>query len=155
RQLAQANPGDIAEDQARQWGKVFARQPQVTADHATDEEAAVADFVERGPALARAHFQANCGQRRSRQGVRRLCHTGNPRNVGKPSVGQRRTQESAADWNQFARFWKGQPGLKVMAGAEAGREAVRYSNSDPRSSIRDLWTPGGTIMTTRVCWLGH
>ena len=58
-ELAEAGAAGVARDETDDRGDVAAGQPQVAAGDAADEEAAVADLVDGGPAAAGPHFEAD------------------------------------------------------------------------------------------------
>ena len=74
-ELAEAGAAGVAGDETDDGGDVAAGQAEVAAGDAADEEAAVADLVDGGPA-AGPHFEADGGQGGRGQS---LWHTENPR----------------------------------------------------------------------------
>ena len=75
-EFAEAGAAGVAGDETDDGGDVAAGQAKVAAGDAADEEAAVADLVDGGPAAAGPHLEADGGQGGRGQS---LCHTEYPR----------------------------------------------------------------------------
>ena len=100
-ELAEAGAAGVAGDETDDGGDVAAGQAEVAAGDAADEEAAVADLVDGGPAAAGPHFEADGRRRAGGQQLKLVPY-------GASAQGPSVTGATAADWTRFHGFWKGQ-----------------------------------------------